>query len=102
MNTLAPGKLVIISGPSGAGKSTVVRQLLAECSLPLTMSVSATTRSPRPGERDGVDYFFLSQEEFARRREVETSWNAKRFSAAATGTARSVVRWPLALPRESG
>ena len=62
------GKLAIISGPSGAGKSTVVKQLLSSCPLPLQLSVSATTRSPRPGERDGVEYHFLSSEEFARRR----------------------------------
>lgn len=64
-----PGKLVIISGPSGAGKSTVLRRVLAECSRPLELSVSATTRQPRPGETDGVEYHFLSKEEFARRRE---------------------------------
>jgi guanylate kinase len=64
------GRLVIISGPSGAGKSTVVRQLLHQCPLPLKLSVSATTRAPRPGERDGVDYHFLAVEEFLRRREA--------------------------------
>jgi guanylate kinase len=64
------GKLVILSGPSGAGKSTVVKQLLAECPLPLELSVSATTRAPRPGERNGVEYYFLSHEEFARRRDA--------------------------------
>jgi len=62
------GHLVIISGPSGAGKSTVVRQLLEQCDLPLTLSVSATTRKPRPSERDGVDYFFLTHDEFRERR----------------------------------
>jgi guanylate kinase len=62
--------LVIISGPSGAGKSTVVRQLLADCPLPLVLSVSATTRKPRPNEADGVNYIFLSHEEFQRRREA--------------------------------
>jgi guanylate kinase len=62
------GRLVVISGPSGAGKSTVVRQLLSDCSLPLRLSVSATTRHPRPGEVDGENYFFLSHDEFARRR----------------------------------
>jgi guanylate kinase len=62
------GRLVIISGPSGAGKSTVVRQLLEECDIPLTLSVSATTRSPRPGETSGVHYYFLSPEEFRERR----------------------------------
>ena len=64
------GRLIIISGPSGAGKSTVVRRLLEECELPLTLSVSATTRDPRPGEVDGKDYFFMSDEEFQRRREA--------------------------------
>ncbi|HUG70413.1 MAG TPA: guanylate kinase [Pirellulaceae bacterium] len=64
-----PGKLVIISGPSGAGKSTVLKRVLAECSQPLELSVSATTRRPRPGETDGVEYHFLSKEDFVRRRE---------------------------------
>jgi len=62
------GRLVVVSGPSGAGKSTVLRRLL-ECSdLPLVASVSATTRPPRRGEVDGVDYHFLSEDEFALRR----------------------------------
>lgn len=60
--------IVVISGPSGAGKSTVVRRLLTDCELSLVLSVSATTRPPRPGEVDGVDYHFLSREEFDRRR----------------------------------
>lgn len=63
------GKLVIISGPSGAGKTTVIRNLLRQCDLPLQLSVSATTRSPRPGERHGVDYYFLKDEEFQARRQ---------------------------------
>lgn len=68
MNATPAGKLIIISGPSGAGKSTVVRELLDKCSLPLSLSISATTRPPRQGERHGVEYFFLSQDEFSRRR----------------------------------
>lgn len=59
---------MIVSGPSGAGKTTVLRRVFEECRLPLTPSVSATTRSPRPGEQDGVDYHFLAREEFDRRR----------------------------------
>lgn len=65
-----PGKLVILSGPSGVGKSTIVRKLLARTGEKLRLSVSATTRAPRPGEVDGQDYHFLSHEEFARRREA--------------------------------
>lgn len=59
-------KLVIISAPSGAGKTTIVKHLL-NSDLNLAFSVSATTRSPRAGERDGEDYYFLSIEEFRRR-----------------------------------
>lgn len=70
MTTQQSGRIVIISGPAGAGKSTIVRRLLTECSVPLALSVSATTRAPRPGERDGIDYHFLSKEEFARRKEA--------------------------------
>ena len=62
------GRLVIISGPSGSGKSTVVQKLFQNSELPLMLSVSATTRPPRPGEMDGRDYYFLSDEEFQRRR----------------------------------
>jgi guanylate kinase len=68
MNVVA-GKVVIISGPSGAGKSTVVQRLLATCPVPLRLSVSATTRAPRPGEQDGVHYHFLAHGEFQRRRQ---------------------------------
>lgn len=61
------GRLIVISGPSGAGKSTIVRELFKRRPK-LVASVSATTRPPRPGEQDGVDYHFLSPAEFARRR----------------------------------
>ena len=62
------GKLVVFSGPSGAGKTTVLDRLFERAGVPLIRSVSATTRQPRPGEVDGVDYHFLTQEEFERRR----------------------------------
>jgi guanylate kinase len=68
MNPPPVGKLIIISGPSGAGKTTLIKRLFDE--FPdLVASVSATTRSPRPVERDGVDYHFLTPQEFARRRD---------------------------------
>ncbi len=62
------GRLIVISGPSGAGKSTVLKMLLEQCPLPLALSVSATTRAPRPGEIDGFNYWFLTQEQFQARR----------------------------------
>jgi guanylate kinase len=64
----APGRVIVISGPSGAGKTTLLRELLGRCDR-LVPSVSATTRSPRPGETHGRDYHFLSREEFERRRQ---------------------------------
>lgn len=66
---IRPGRVVIISGPSGAGKSTVVKELMNVCPLPLDTSISATTRQPRDAERDGIDYFFLSEKRFAELRE---------------------------------
>ena len=57
------GNLIVISGPSGVGKSTLVKEVLKE--LPdLKFSISCTTRSPRPGEEHGREYYFLSPEEF--------------------------------------
>jgi guanylate kinase len=67
---LPPSRLIVLSGPSGVGKSTVLRSLIARYSDRLRLSVSATTRPPRPGEKDGIDYFFLTPEEFDRRRKA--------------------------------
>lgn len=60
------GKLIIFSAPSGAGKSTIVHYLLSKISG-LEFSVSATSRSPRGNEREGVDYYYLSPNEFRQR-----------------------------------
>ncbi len=88
MNASSRGKLIVISGPSGAGKTTLLKQLFERC-RGLVASVSATTRPPRPGERDGVDYHFLTPEEFQRRADGRTSfWNVTRFLATDTGMAR--------------
>ncbi len=59
-----------MSGPAGAGKTTVVQRLLRESPVPLEMSVSATTRPMRKGEVDGRDYYFLTPDTFAARRQA--------------------------------
>lgn len=56
--------LIILSGPSGSGKSTVIARLLERTALPLRLSVSATTRPQRPGEKDGVQYYFWTPSRF--------------------------------------
>ena len=58
------GLLIIISGPSGVGKGTVRNCFMNDESLKLAYSISMTTRSPRQGEQDGVDYIFTTKEEF--------------------------------------
>jgi len=60
------GTFIVVSAPSGAGKSSICRRLL-QAHPEIRFSVSCTTRSPRPGEIDGQDYFFLSPEEFQKR-----------------------------------
>ena len=57
-------KLIVFSAPSGSGKTTIVRHLLEQTDLPLAFSISATTRAPRGAEKEGEDYYFLSQEAF--------------------------------------
>lgn len=59
------GQIIVISGPSGSGKTSIVEKLLKR-NPELCRSISATTRKPRRGERDGLDYHFLSKEEFER------------------------------------
>lgn len=58
------GLFFVISGPSGGGKGTVVRHLLEHGRIPVSLSVSCTTRPPRPGEIEGVHYYFRSREQF--------------------------------------
>jgi guanylate kinase len=89
MNALLP--LIIVSGPSGSGKSTVISRLLAEGDLPLRLSVSATTRSPRPDEKDGVHYYFWTRERFeeALREDAFLEW--AQVHGSYYGTLRSEV-----------
>ena len=60
-------QLIVISAPSGAGKTTIAKRILAAHPNDLTFSISATTRQMRTGERDGIDYYFLSRDEFVQK-----------------------------------
>jgi guanylate kinase len=81
-------RVFVITGPSGVGKGTLIRTLLER--IPeLELSVSATTRAPRPGEDDGVDYHFLTDEEFARRVEAGDFVEHAAYSGRRYGTLRS-------------
>ena len=70
-------RLIIISGPSGAGKSTVVRRLIDECELPLSTSISVTTRAPRDAEVGGRDYHFVTDAEFEKLKQEDAFLECK-------------------------
>jgi guanylate kinase len=83
-----PGRVFVITGPSGVGKGTLIRTLLER--LPeLELSVSATTRAPRPGEEDGVHYHFLDDVEFDRRVVDGDFLEHAEYSGRRYGTLRS-------------
>ncbi|ART70325.1 guanylate kinase [Mycobacterium dioxanotrophicus] len=86
-------RVVVLSGPSAVGKSTVVR-CLRERLPDLYFSVSVTTRAPRPGEVDGVDYFFVSPEQFQKLIETDAllEWAEIHGGLHRSGTPREPVR----------
>lgn len=89
------GKLLVVSAPSGAGKSTILREVLAQTPA-LAFSVSHTTRAPRPGERDGVDYHFVSRETFLTMREAGAFLESAEVHGNGYGTGRQGVEAALA------
>lgn len=84
------GLLIVISGPSGVGKGTIVKQLL-KITPDLKLSVSVTTRKPRPGEEEGVSYYFRSPEEFQRMVEAGELLEYAQFVNGFYGTPRRFV-----------
>lgn len=85
------GKLVVVSGFSGAGKGTLMKALLAAYPDRYALSVSATTRDPRPGEQDGVDYFFVTEDAFAEMIREDAFLEYAQYVSHSYGTPRSYV-----------
>ncbi|MBR6814405.1 MAG: guanylate kinase [Alistipes sp.] len=86
------GKLIIFSAPSGSGKTTIVKELL-KIFPQFEFSISATSRAPRGTEQDGVDYFFLSQEEFSQKvkEEAFVEWEEV-YNGTCYGTLKSEMQ----------
>lgn len=70
LGNLKEGMCIVLSAPSGGGKTTLVKKLFAEFPDSVVQSVTCTTRAPRDGEVDGKDYYFLSKEEFEKKKEA--------------------------------
>jgi guanylate kinase len=90
--------MFVITGPSGVGKGTLIRGL-RELVPELELSVSATTRKPRPGERDGIDYHFMSPEEFEQHVAAGDFLEHATYSGNRYGTLRSELERSLAAGR---
>ena len=86
------GQLIVISAPSGAGKDTVVKELMKRDSNNLWVSVSATSRSPREGEKDGVDYYFLTKEEFEKKIEEDFFIEYTNYAGNYYGTPKKYIK----------
>lgn len=88
------GRLLVLSGPGGVGKSTVASRI-REARENFWVSISATTRPPRDSEKDGIDYFFLTEDEFDRRIEKDDFLEWAQFAGARYGTPREGVEKAL-------
>ncbi|MGI9143907.1 MAG: guanylate kinase [Candidatus Planktophila sp.] len=87
------GKLVVLSGPGGVGKSTIAAYIRKHGTF--WVSISATTRKPRPNEKDGIDYFFVSESEFDEEIEKNHFLEWAEFAGARYGTPREAVERKL-------
>ena len=92
--TMDQGKIILISGPSGVGKGTVVKEIVKDQKYAL--SVSVTTRNPREGEIDGVNYFFTTKEDFLRRIENNLMLEYAQYNGNFYGTPKDYVEQTVA------
>ena len=89
------GQLIVISGPSGSGKGTIVKKLIDETDHNLFLSISCTSRKPRGKEKDGVEYFFLSEEEFEQKIQADEFLEYAKYADNYYGTPKSSIKEKL-------
>jgi guanylate kinase len=97
--TAGPGSLFVIAAPSGAGKTTLTRMALAQ-NKRLALSISTTTRAPRPGEEDGVHYHFVSVETFRQMQAAGDFLESAEVHGNFYGTSRQGIETLLAADRD--
>jgi guanylate kinase len=91
INDIRKGNVIVITGPSGVGKGSIVTKILQQ-HLDIVLSVSATTRSKRPGEIDGVHYYFISKEEFQKLIDTDQMLEWAKFADNYYGTFKEAVQ----------
>ena len=89
------GQLIVISAPSGAGKDTVVKELMKKYGDNKWVSVSATSREARPGEQEGIDYFYLTKEEFEKNIEERFFLEYTNYAGNYYGTPKKYIKEKL-------
>lgn len=92
--TKSIGQLIVISGPSGSGKDTIVKEVL-KTNKDVWVSVSCTSRKPRPLEKEGIDYYFLSNEEFEEKIKADNFLEYAKYSDNYYGTPKDIVNEKL-------
>ena len=86
------GQIIVISAPSGVGKGTIIKKLLANNSKDRWLSVSATSRKPRTGEKEGVNYYFITEDEFKNKIKEEYFLEYTNYAGNYYGTPREYIR----------
>ena len=86
------GQIIVISAPSGAGKGTIIKKLLENNSKDRWLSVSATSRKPRTGEKDGVNYYFITEDEFKNKIKEEYFLEYTNYAGNYYGTPKEYIR----------
>lgn len=86
------GQIIVISAPSGAGKGTIIKKLLENNSKNRWLSVSSTSRSPRPGEKEGINYYYITEEEFKKKIEDNYFLEYTNYAGNYYGTPKEFIK----------